>query len=142
MIDSTLVILALALHTIFDFILQPREIARGKSESTGYLLIHCVMYTLGIFSLFGAFAGILGSMSAGIKVSACYALINGIMHFAIDAATSRISKHYYYKYTELKNTCPSNHLAEDSALGAFWTTIGIDQFLHISILLLMLIPLS
>jgi hypothetical protein len=46
------------------------------------------------------------------------AIINGVFHFLIDGATSNMTKEFY----------------KDGKIHAFFTTIGFDQALHLTIL--------
>lgn len=131
-------------HFGADFFAQPRRIAKNKSTDTGMLLIHCGIYTFVIFwSILMIQVGGLRNGDFQLPMlapSALYAAINGMTHFAIDAVTSRISKHFYMKAenlkTERRGMSPSEYENEiDDAMDHFWMTIAVDQFLHITILL-------
>ncbi len=95
----------LTLHFIADFIAQSDEMARGKSKSNYFLLYHVVVY---VFIFFVALTPI------GFKKAVIFAVINGILHFATDYVTSRISSKFF---------------AKQDFHNAF-VTIGSDQLWH------------
>ncbi len=111
------VFLILVSHFIGDFILQSRNIAERKSTDTAALSWHILIYTwtLSIFGFYKMLTYLpcknLGPLVLGI---AGYVLINGILHFAVDAVTSRLTSYYWSE----KNT------------RAFFITIGADQLIH------------
>ena len=132
-----------ALHFIADFILQPREMGRRKSECSlkglKYLLAHIFI----VFSVF--FVGLI--IFAGWQFALIFAVFNAVLHFIIDAI---IWKGYMYSVwkrrhkllgydkgespprsdKEIKKTLKVHFKYwEDSW---FYATIGLDQLLHFS----------
>lgn len=110
MIPFKSIVIILAIHTIFDFFLQSRKMAEGKSELGSALFKHLAVYLVGL---------ILMTVSVSIRDVFPFILINLILHGITDGITSNISKYFYQK---------------DEA-GYFFNTIGVDQFVHIITLL-------
>jgi hypothetical protein len=106
--------------------------AEKKSEDTRYLLLHTGIYTflmsLGLWSILPGH---------NLIIPIVFGLINGITHFAIDAVTSRLTKHFYQEAETLKSLY-SDKEKVNVRMSCFWEVIGFDQFLHISILLITL----
>ena len=97
-------------HWVGDFLLQSDEIATTKSTSIISLLDHVMIYTLTlmvILSFFFKFEHVF-----------FYSVLNGFFHFFIDNITSKINSYFYIR--------DERHW--------FFTSIGFDQFLHLSIL--------
>lgn len=119
MIEALIAILCLIwiffCHTIADFVFQTRWMAENKSSSLKALAIHVLEYTTVMF------VGLI--FPFGLVHAALYAIINGVLHFLTDFVTSRISS-YAYKNGDMK---------------LFWGTIGFDQFIHISCMLITLL---
>lgn len=88
-------------HFLADFVLQTRQMAESKSFSNKWLGLHALIYTCPF-----------------IWVGIPYAIINGILHFIIDWATSRLTSQFWL---ERKTTL-------------FFIVIGFDQAVHISCL--------
>lgn len=93
----------LTVHFVADFVCQSNSIATRKSKDWSALLSHVLVYTAWLF-LFGPW----------------YALANGVLHFATDAVTSRISAYYW----------------QANRRHAFFVTIGADQLIHAYTLIL------
>ena len=102
MISLKLALLAIALHFIGDFVLQSRWMGENKSKNWLALLAHVGVYTACLTPL-------------GFR----YALLNGGIHFVVDAATSRVTSRMWEK----KNVY------------GFFTVIGLDQMIHAMTLL-------
>lgn len=68
------------IHFIADFILQTDKMAINKSKNNGYLLLHCLVYSLP-FLWFGL----------------AFAMVNGALHFFTDYITSRVASNLYKK---------------------------------------------
>lgn len=103
---SVLTLLAVVwLHVIADFILQSDYVARNKSKSNKVLLQHVAIYSLPFMIL-------------GIP----YAIVNAVLHFAVDYVTSRMTSKLY----------------SEGKVHWFFVVIGIDQAIHMSCLILTL----
>lgn len=76
--EIEIVLLLIWLHFVSDFILQSDKMAKIKSKSNKWLLLHVVAYSIP-FLIFGWF----------------FALINCLAHFVIDYITSRITSKLY-----------------------------------------------
>lgn len=103
-------ILILWCHSIGDFLFQPRQIAENKSKSIKILFYHCLLYMIP-FIICSTFT----------SLSWYFSLSTGLFHFPIDYITSKITSHAYQKN--------NNYL--------FFTTIGIDQAIHFTILFIL-----
>jgi len=89
--------IVLGVHFFSDFVLQSDWMAKNKSKSNKALLIHTSVYCLPFF-LFGW----------------KYALVNMVLHTAIDYVTSRITSKLYAQ----------------GKVHEFFVVIGFDQYLH------------
>lgn len=110
MIETRLAVILLAIHWTGDFVLQFNIIAARKGVSVKWLAMHVLLYasTLFIAALF------LAEWSAVVP----FVLYNAIAHFVIDLGTSQLTKRW----------------KDDARL--FYLTIGFDQFLHTTILII------
>lgn len=125
-----------ALHFLADFILQPREMGRRKSSDFNYLAAHIgiqiAVFTVGLWIVTGSF------MFAFI-----FAVLNGLIHGVIDAF---IWKGYAWSVW-LRRKDKSMTVKELKTSWKYWddhwfyVTIGLDQFLHMSTLILVLMLL-
>jgi len=106
------ILLLLFAHTIADFVLQSREVAKGKSGSNYVLFKHVAIYTVGL-CVVGPFLASPGPWMAFLAV-------NAVAHFATDWITSRLTTHFWKK----------------EQYHHFFTTIGFDQFAHVCALLI------
>jgi hypothetical protein len=91
-------------HFIADFCLQTDKMAINKSTSISWLTVHIATYS-SFMMLF-----------CGQK----YALVNGLLHWAIDFGTSKWTS-YLWKKGDRHN---------------FFVVIGLDQLLHATCLIL------
>lgn len=122
-----MVYFALTVHWLADFFLQPRWMAEQKSSSCGILLVHSLLYTFPIWLV--GIAVFPHSMSLALL----FAGINGGSHFAIDAVTSRVSKWLYKRATTPR--AGDHYSTGEQYMNLFWTVIGFDQLVHVSVLL-------
>lgn len=97
----------LAVHWVADFVLQTHWQATNKSKNNEALAAHIGIYTLAL--MIGS-AVIFGQSAAWVYFWA----LNGILHFATDYCTSRISSRLYAKQ-DWHN---------------FFVVVGFDQFIH------------
>lgn len=97
------------LHWVGDFVLQSRWMGNNKSKNWFALAFHVAVYENVLFFGLIAYPGALK-----------FAVINMIIHFFIDAITSRASGFFFKK----------------NNIYAFFTVIGFDQFLHAATLML------
>ena len=96
------VVLLVWVHFIADFVLQSRYMAEQKSSENKALLLHVGIYTACLL----------------VFLNPLFALVNGVLHFATDYVTSRLSSRYW----------------KDGSTGAFFRVIGADQAIHITTL--------
>lgn len=96
-------------HWVADFIAQSDWMAKNKSKSWKALSLHILAYTASLAILLSL---------VHPKTAILYALVNGGVHFVIDALTSRITAKLYAK-GDVHN---------------FFVVIGLDQALHMSTL--------
>lgn len=96
-IPIPLLLAVLGVHFIADFIIQTDWQARNKSVQWGALARHVATYSacLCVF---------------GIR----FAVINGVLHFFVDAVTSRLSSRMW----------------KQERRHAFFVVIGADQYIH------------
>lgn len=119
------VLVILFAHYMADFIFQPHSIALAKAESVVALSIHIIVYTLIFFILFCLYGVILNefftftiTMKHWIQMGISISIVNGIVHYLIDYITSKINRHFW----------------NSSQFRNFFMMIGLDQFLHLSVL--------
>ena len=113
--NTHLILTLLATHTIWDFIMQSRWMGNNKSKELKPLLAHALTYSVGLV-IWAGFA-MNGVWSAQTMIY--FIALNMVFHFITDFFTSKISRYYY----------------ETGQEGAFWNTIGIDQFIHAATLI-------
>ena len=97
-------------HWIADFICQTNWMAQNKSKSYKALSLHILSYTT-------ALALVMFLLTQNSN-SFLYALINGAIHFVVDAITSRITSKLYAK----------------GGVHNFFVVIGLDQAIHMATL--------
>jgi hypothetical protein len=93
-------------HWIADFICQTNWMAQNKSKSYKALSLHILSYTVAL--------SLVMFLLTQNPNSFLYALINGSVHFVVDAITSRITSKLYAK-GDVHN---------------FFVVIGLDQAIH------------
>lgn len=103
--DISILICILAIHYVFDWVFQSRNMAEKKSNSLKWLGIHCFVYTLGLSSLMVLLPD---------YFSWVWVLANGCLHFLVDFVSSKMTSYHYKK----------------NQMSKFWRTIGFDQYLH------------
>ena len=113
--NEYLLIYLLFAHWICDFGLQTRWQAENKSKSIKALAAHVGTYTLA----FSVFAVLWLGFSTNLLL---FLAINCGLHFVIDFTTSKITRYFHQK----------------ELMHGFWLTIGFDQWLHISLVVLTL----
>lgn len=102
---TTLTLLSILItHFIADFVLQSDKMAINKSTSISWLTVHIATYSISMMLIFGW----------------KYALVNGLLHWAIDFGTSKWTS-YLWKKGDRHN---------------FFVVIGLDQLLHATCLIL------
>lgn len=104
-----IIIIALFFHWVGDFLIQTDEQALNKSNSNKFLLFHCLSY-----------AGVLGIFALLFGFGWSFLMMNFGTHFIIDYISSRINK----------------KLWNNGNRHWFFVSIGFDQCLHLSILIL------
>lgn len=103
----------LTIHWVADFVLQSQWMASNKSKSFVALGAHVAVYTASIFVGMLLYL-LLYFNSFALSFCLIWALVNGILHFGIDAVTSRITS-YLWNKKDVHN---------------FFVVIGLDQLLH------------
>jgi len=112
------------LHWLADFVFQSDAMAKNKSTSWKWLAAHVITYSCVMFVGLCLPAviytwGRIDSFLFLQFVFIAYCVVNGLLHAAIDAVTSRIT----------------SKLWKDGKVHAFFVVIGIDQFLHLACLI-------
>lgn len=120
------------LHFLADFILQPREMGRKKSSHMGYLSAHIAIQILVFFLGLWYFVG--------WPFALIFAVLNGLLHGVVDAF---IWKGYAWSVW-LRRKDKSMTEKDLKLTWKYWddhwfyVTIGLDQFLHMSTIILVL----
>jgi hypothetical protein len=107
----------LAIHWYSDFVLQTRWQAENKSKNNIALSRHVGTYCLGFLGLLTT----LHFYSSIFTISGIvtYVALNGALHWLTDFITSRCTSYFWGK----------------KDVHAFFTVVGIDQFIHSTTLL-------
>lgn len=109
-------LIVLVLHWLFDFVFQSRKIANEKWHDLKALTDHASIYGLGLLCMaFPLNWFINDSVQLGVFV-----FTNGLSHLMIDYLTSKAT----------------HVLSVEKLEKQFWCTIGFDQLLHLSILVI------
>lgn len=104
----TSILLIIWAHWIGDFILQSDYMAQNKSKNNWILLDHVISYSIPIL--------LIGFL---IPVSIAWIVINAFGHFCTDYITSRVT----------------SKLWQNKEIHWFFVTIGADQAIHMTTLL-------
>lgn len=133
-------VMLLSAHFVGDFLFQSDRMALGKSKSVDVLSQHVLVYTA---ILTACAADLLQGTSAPRRVLLEFALMTGVLHFATDFVTSRITSKLWFlrlepagkKWRQLSPdvaTETTAYYVDD--LGTrhrFFVMIGFDQLLHV-----------
>ena len=136
----TLLVVALGLHCLADFVLQSWRMSKFKSTSIGWLSVHVLIYTLTTTSGIGLFCA---ASDAPFPLVAFW-LLTFALHWATDFVTSRITSRAW-ALTEALRPGPAppdnkdgrlvrwrlKHIAHGRAVHNFFVVVGVDQFLHV-----------
>ena len=123
----TIILTALFLHFVGDFVLQTREVATTKSKDWHALAHHCMIIWFSMIPL-GVMVG------GGFIDCVMFATVNALVHGAIDR---NIWKRYGRRI-DRKSDPTRNDRFEYWNDHVFYTVIGFDQFLHVSTMFLLL----
>lgn len=107
---------AFCAHWMVDFCLQPRKIAESKSHNIMALISHCLSYTF-IMTVSVAL------LTSNTKDMPYLAAAFFVSHFVIDFVTSKLTSVFW--------TTQDMH--------KFFTVIGFDQFLHTSVIFIVVL---
>ncbi len=103
------ILIIIVIHWVADFVLQSEAMGTQKSKSNFWLLLHVSIYSA-VWMAIGLF---FFPSLAVIK----FTIVTFIAHFITDYCTSRLTGKYY--------TAKKFY-----GFPGFWTTIGFDQVLH------------
>ena len=112
MISIQIIIVILFTHWVADFVFQTQNQAVNKSISIKTLLSHTIIYA-GTWLLIMPFL-------IGFFNSLLFVLITFVLHTTMDYVTSRLN----------------SDLWQRSAMHNFFVSIGLDQYIHLSLLFL------
>lgn len=112
-----IIITILFAHFFGDMVVQPREYAVNKWHSNRALFGHVAIYTLCLFLWTGLIMVPVFGLRSMIFL-AVWAVSNGVYHFIVDYFTSRLMRKAQFQ--------------SDKKL--FFVYLGLDQFIHYSIL--------
>lgn len=116
-----IIIYALTLHFIADFVLQTREMAQKKSQEAIWLIRHLLVQLI----IIGLGLCFVAPWQTAWKI----AILNAIIHGLIDWNIWKMYKHF-----ALKRATADFKYYEDYW---FYVTIGLDQLLHTSTLVML-----
>lgn len=127
----------LFLHFFADFILQSREMGQKKSTEINVLLHHLLIIT-GIM-----FVGMFPFIGLGVENIVGFVLLNTLIHGVIDWNIWRFYKLSVMKWMQNNPDHPAVKHYEATKEFKYWedhlffTTIGLDQFLHAATIVLL-----
>jgi len=99
----------LAVHWLGDFVFQSHWMSVNKSKRLDALSLHAVTYTVTLLVGSGLVLGV-----RQIELLVLFVGANGILHFATDFVTSRITSHLWCQRREHD----------------FFVMVGLDQLVH------------
>ena len=114
----TIIIVALFIHFLADFVFQTSWMSQNKSKSFKALSAHIIEYMYVSILLFVLYFAIFTNIRPTTEFFV-FILINSLTHFGIDTVTSRLTS-YFWKKQEVHN---------------FFVVVGFDQLLHTAILI-------
>lgn len=126
MVSILMVVQILFAHWVSDFVLQTHWMATNKSKNWLALGSHVLTYTVAIAFLMLTMSTVLSTAAIAYDLPnsvifemtpyafALWVAVNGVLHFATDAVTSRIT----YK------------LWGRSKMHEFFVVVGFDQMIH------------
>ena len=106
------ILILVLMHIIGDFFLQGTKLSKRKIAKLPALLEHTGIYT----ATFIILSPLLLSLT--FVQGLLFSLLNGVIHFVVDFVTGKVKKKYWQVDEEM-----------------YFKTIGIDQTLHIIILI-------
>lgn len=118
--DYSSLVLLIAIHIIFDFLLQTRDIATNKSSNIKYLIPHLVILFMGLM-IYTKLSGRYSPNQAMLFV--CW---NIFLHGVIDWNIWRLYKWTVYKRTKGEAGYDYKYWED----GMFYDFIAYDQGLH------------
>ena len=117
------IFIVLFTHWVGDFVLQTDEQAKKKSSDNKFLTAHVLRYTTALligFSLMNLVLVLNLGVSVTLSLILLLVFLNSIIHWITDYITSR----------------KSSALWAEGKVHDFFVMIGIDQFIHTSLLVL------
>ncbi len=119
MINIWIVLGILLIHWFADFVVQTDKQAKGKSSSWAFLLSHTFYYSA-IWMILGSLFQASGITNLSPGILTIFVIITFVAHTTTDYFTSRLNSKLWAK-GDVHN---------------FFVSIGFDQFLHFTQLLL------
>lgn len=112
----------LVMHWIADFCFQTHWQASNKSKNSIALAEHVLTYTM-------VLAAVAPSVffQANLR-TAMFVLVNGVLHFATDWCTSRVTSRLFMAQFDV--TLRSATMRENFTLHNFFVVVGLDQLIH------------
>lgn len=104
-------------HFVSDFLFQDRKTAENKSSKFSYMFFHCIIYTSAMTTFFIPFINLRELYPVFLIFLTLF-----ISHIIVDSISSRLTT-IFYKY---------------KTWYLFFATIGFDQFLHTSVIIILI----
>jgi hypothetical protein len=132
---------AMFVHFIGDFVMQSNYVASRKSKEFNILLAHVAIYTLVMALALILYTQLRYGYGPNIAIPLWFKAIGlvFISHLGIDFVTSRITSivfesamnDYKFSITSLNKNIESDHLKSfGNKYHEYFVVIGFDQFLH------------